>query len=381
MRLNRFLAAAGIGSRRHCDELIAAGRVTINGKACTDFSAQPGERDHVKVNGKLVPVAPPLTIMLHKPAGFVSTRKDPHGRDTVFDLLPAKFSRLFNVGRLDAQTEGLLLLTSDGDLAQTLTHPRYKIEKEYEVTLDRPWDPELASKLLRGIFLDGERARIARLRAVSPVRLRVVLRQGINRQIRRMFEAVGYRVKDLIRVRIANLRLGDSSHFAESYTDRNKEMTVVNVTTLTLLSRHLIPRMIAQHRGAILNVNSSAGFLPIPGSAVYAATKAYVTSFSEALRAELRGTGVSVCALCPGPVVTEFQQVAKREGMKPDIGPQFIVVTVEQVVRDALAALEADRPLIIPGFAMKLLMLLARLMPMPVLRWVARMSPRSRGVV
>ena len=98
-------------------------------------------------------------------------------------------------------------------------------------------------------------------------------------------------------------------------------MTVVNVETLTLITRHLLPRMIAQHRGAILNVSSSAGFLPIPGSAVYAATKAYVTSFSEALRAELRGTGVSVCALCPGPVVTEFQQVAKREGMKPDIGP------------------------------------------------------------
>ena len=141
MRLNRFLAAAGIGSRRHCDELIAAGRVTINGKICTDFSAQPDARDHVKVNGKLVHVAPPLTIMLHKPAGFVSTRKDPHVRDTVFDLLPAKFSGLFNIGRLDAQTEGLLLLTNDGDLAQSLTHPRYKIEKEYEVTLDRPWDP------------------------------------------------------------------------------------------------------------------------------------------------------------------------------------------------------------------------------------------------
>ena len=209
MRLNRFLAAAGFGSRRHCDELIATGRVTINGKTCTDFSTQPDERDHVKVNGKLVRVAPPLTIMLHKPAGFVSTRRDPHVRDTVFDLLPAKFSRLFNIGRLDAQTEGLLLLTNDGDLAQSLTHPRYKIEKEYEVTLDCPWDPELASKLLRGIFLDGERARIARLHSVSPVHLRVVLRQGINRQIRRMFEAIGYRVKDLIRVRIANLRLGD----------------------------------------------------------------------------------------------------------------------------------------------------------------------------
>ena len=209
MRLNRFLAAASLGSRRHCDELIAAGRVTVNGKVCTDFSAEPDARDHVKVNGKLVRVAAPLTIILHKPAGFVSTRRDPRARDTVFDLLPAKFSRLFNVGRLDAQTEGLLLLTNDGDLAQSLTHPRYKIEKEYEVTLDRPWDSTFTSKLLRGIFVDGQRARIARLHSVSPVRLRVVLRQGINRQIRRMFEAVGYRVKNLIRLRIANLQLGD----------------------------------------------------------------------------------------------------------------------------------------------------------------------------
>jgi 23S rRNA pseudouridine2605 synthase len=209
MRLNRFLAAAGIGSRRHCDELIAAGRVAINGKTCTDFSMQPGGRDHVKVDGKLIHLAPPLTIMLHKPAGFVSTRSDPQVRDTVFDLLPAKFSRLFNIGRLDAQTEGLLLLTNDGSLAQRLTHPRYKIEKEYEVTLDRSWDPALASKLLRGNFLDGERARIVRLHATSPVHLRVVLRQGINRQIRRMFEGVGYHVKVLVRIRIGPVRLGD----------------------------------------------------------------------------------------------------------------------------------------------------------------------------
>jgi 23S rRNA pseudouridine2605 synthase len=209
VRLNRFLAAAGFGSRRHCDELIAAGRVVINGETCSDFSAQPGARDHVKVDGKLVHVAPPLTIMLHKPAGFVSTRRDPHVHDTVFDLLPAKFSRLFNVGRLDARTEGLLLLTNNGDLAQRLTHPRYKIEKEYEVTLDRPWDPALTPKLLRGIVLDDRRARIARLRSISPMRLRVVLRQGINRQVRRMFEALGYHVKHLVRVRIGSLRLGD----------------------------------------------------------------------------------------------------------------------------------------------------------------------------
>lgn len=209
MRLNRFLAAAGIGSRRQCDELIATGRVSINGRVCTNFSAQPSERDHVKVDGKLVHLERAMTIALHKPAGFVSTRSDPHVRDTIFDLLPPKFPRLFNIGRLDAQSEGLLLLTNDGDLAQQLTHPRFKIEKEYEVTLDRQWERALAQKLLRGIFLDGQRAQIARLHSTGPTRVRVVLRQGINQQIRRMFYAVGYEVERLVRVRIGNLRLGD----------------------------------------------------------------------------------------------------------------------------------------------------------------------------
>src|SRR6266513_2927728 len=205
MRLNRFLAAAGIGSRRHCDELIATRRVTINGRPCTDFSAQPTSRDHVKVDGKLIRVEPPLTLALHKPAGFVSTRSDPHTRDTIFDLLPPKFPRLFNIGRLDAPSEGLLLLTNDGELAQHLTHPRYKIDKEYEVILDRSWNPALTTKLMHGISLEGQRAQIARLHAITPTRLRVVLRQGINRQIRRMFDAVGYKVKQLTRTRIGNL--------------------------------------------------------------------------------------------------------------------------------------------------------------------------------
>jgi 23S rRNA pseudouridine2605 synthase len=209
MRLNRFLAAAGVGSRRHCDELIAAGYVTINGQTCTNFSTQPDEHDHVKVNGKIVRAEQPLHIALHKPAGFVSTRTDPKARDTIFDLLPAKFPRLFNVGRLDAQSEGLLILTNDGDLAQRLMHPRYKIDKEYEVILDHAWEAALTPKLLRGILLDGERARIAQLHARTATRLRVVLRQGINRQIRRMFEVMGYRVERLMRTRIGNLRLGE----------------------------------------------------------------------------------------------------------------------------------------------------------------------------
>jgi 23S rRNA pseudouridine2605 synthase len=209
MRLNRFLAAAGIGSRRFCDELIAAGRVTINGRLCTDFSTHPTSRDHVKVDGKLIRVEPPLTIALHKPVGFVSTKSDPHARDTIFDLLPAKFPRLFNIGRLDAQSEGLLILTNDGELAQRLTHPRHEIDKEYEVTLERRWDPALTPKMLRGLFLDGQRAQITQLRTISATRLRVILRQGINRQIRRMFHEIGYEVKSLVRIRVGNLRLGD----------------------------------------------------------------------------------------------------------------------------------------------------------------------------
>src|SRR3954451_8733183 len=182
MRLNRFLAAAGVGSRRHCDELITAGRVTINGRVCTDFSAQPAEGDHIKVGNKMVRPERQLHIVLHKPAGFVSTRSDPNARDTIFDLLPAHLPRLFNIGRLDAQTEGLLILTNDGDLAQRLAHPRYKVEKEYEVSLDRPWAPMLAPKLLKGLMLDGQRARLEKIQVIKPTRLRVTLRQGINRQ-------------------------------------------------------------------------------------------------------------------------------------------------------------------------------------------------------
>jgi 23S rRNA pseudouridine2605 synthase len=209
VRLNRFLASAGLGSRRHCDELIAEGRVTVNGQPCTKFATQVEQGDHVKVGSRLVRPAETLTIMLHKPAGFVSTRRDPNATDTIYDLLPAKFSRLFNVGRLDAQTEGLLLLTSDGDLAQHLTHPRYKVEKEYELTVDRRWNPKHAQKLLEGVFLDGKRARLARVQPIGPTRLRVVLQQGMNRQIRRMFYEIGYEVERLVRTRVGHLRLGD----------------------------------------------------------------------------------------------------------------------------------------------------------------------------
>ncbi len=175
---------------------------------------------------------------------------------------------------------------------------------------------------------------------------------------------------------INNAGLGDVGPFATSPPQRNDEMLQVNVAALTHLTRRLLPQMISQKRGAILNVSSSAGFLPIPEFNVYAATKAYVTSFSESLRAELRDTGVTVTALCPGPVHTEFGDVAKRPGGKPERGPEFVYVSVEKTVRDALAAVEADKPIVIPGLAMKLGMFLVRITPMPILRLARRLGAK-----
>jgi short-subunit dehydrogenase len=171
---------------------------------------------------------------------------------------------------------------------------------------------------------------------------------------------------------INNAGLGDSGSFATSDVARLKEMMQVNMVAVTMLTRRLLPQMIARKRGAILNVSSSAGFLPIPGTAVYAASKTYVTSLSEALRTELRGSGVSVTALCPGPVHTEFSDVAQRPNTRGEKSPEIAHVSVERVVRDGLAAVERDRPIVIPGFLMKLGMTLVRLTPMPVLRTVMR---------
>ena len=175
---------------------------------------------------------------------------------------------------------------------------------------------------------------------------------------------------------INNAGLGDYGSVATSELERDDRMIQVNIRAVTLLARHLLPQMIAHRKGAILNVSSSAGFLPIPGMAVYAATKAYVNSFSEALRAELRDIGVAVTALCPGPVHTEFGDAAKRPGHEPETGPGFVYVSVEQVVSNALAAVERDRPVVIPGFFMKLGMFLVRLTPLSILRWaMTRRNP------
>jgi len=175
---------------------------------------------------------------------------------------------------------------------------------------------------------------------------------------------------------INNAGLGDIGSFVTSDARRNEQVMLVNMVALTSLTRHLLPQMIRRKQGGILNVSSSAGFLPMPGFAVYAASKAYVTSFSEALRAEVRKTGVSVCTLCPGPVHTEFQEIAKRPEGPSDSGPELVYVAPEQVVHEALRALEANRPLVIPGFAMKLSMFLVRITPMPILRLASRFSAK-----
>lgn len=175
---------------------------------------------------------------------------------------------------------------------------------------------------------------------------------------------------------INNAGLGDYGPVATSDVERDNRIIQVNIAALTFLTRQLLPQMIERKHGAILNVSSSAGFLPIPGMAIYAASKAFVNSFTEALRAELRGSGVVATALCPGPVHTEFGDVAKRPGREPETGPEFTYVSVEQTVRDALDAIEANKPLIIPGFVMKLAMFLVRITPMSILRLALRLRAK-----
>ncbi len=173
---------------------------------------------------------------------------------------------------------------------------------------------------------------------------------------------------------INNAGLGDHGTFATSDPERVNDMLQVNVVALTRLTRRLLPSIITGKHGAILNVSSSASFLPLANLGVYAATKAYVTSFSEALRTELRGTGVGVSALCPGPVHTEFGEVATRSGGKTNLGPEVTYVSVAQAVRAGIAAVEHDRPIAIPGWPMKLGILLVRMTPMPILRLASRFT-------
>ena len=204
-RLQKVLARTGFGSRRACEELILDGRVRVNGEpAALGRRVEPG-RDTVEVDGVAIGFAPDLAYyLLNKPRGVVTTASDPQGRPTVVELVPAE-PRVFPVGRLDADTEGLLLLTNDGELTHRLTHPSFGVEKEYLAEVEGRPSPATARLLREGVQLEDGLTAPARVAVVEPNGLRIVIHEGRNRQVRRMCDAVGHPVVRLVRTRIGPL--------------------------------------------------------------------------------------------------------------------------------------------------------------------------------
>ena len=208
MRLNRYLAAAGLGSRRGVEELIAGHKVRINGKVIESLSTQVEPGDTVVVGGRVLKAEPPIYAVLNKPPGYMVTAHDERGRHTIYELLPPEWPRTFYVGRLDKMSEGLIILTNDGPFGYALAHPSHKVEKEYEVMLDKDFEPAHAAKLIKGFRIEGGRAKMEKVEMRGPKFIRVTLTQGIKRQIRVMLYALGYEVEVLRRIRIGPLWLG-----------------------------------------------------------------------------------------------------------------------------------------------------------------------------
>lgn len=214
IRLNKFLAQAGVASRREVDRLIDEGKIKVNGRVVQTLGTKiDDQKDRVEVGGKPVKRGEGMAyLMLNKPPGYLVTLKDPFKRPTVKELLPSLKERVFPVGRLDYDSEGLLLFTNDGELAHRLAHPRYKIPKNYLVDVKGMPDPSKISRLEKGIVLDGKKtapARIAKLRDSSKKTLfQVEIYEGRKREVKRMFEAVGHRVLHLKRVGFGGIRLG-----------------------------------------------------------------------------------------------------------------------------------------------------------------------------
>jgi pseudouridine synthase len=213
MRLQKFLANAGVSSRRKAEELIAAGRVKVNGRVVTELGTKVDDaKDVVVVSGKQIKSTETVWIALHKPRGYVSTRNDPQGRPTVYDLLPPALHGLFYVGRLDLDSEGLLLLTNDGDTANRMLHPRYEVERVYEVLVRGEVKPDKIDMLLDGVELDDGVATAESVKVLgvarNEMRMRLSLREGKKREVRRMLWAVGHKVLRLKRLSYGPIKLG-----------------------------------------------------------------------------------------------------------------------------------------------------------------------------
>ena len=208
-RINKYLASCAVGSRRKCDQFIQAGRVEVNGKPCLNMGTHIVRTDHVRVDGKRVVPRDPVIVAFHKPRGYVCTRKDELGRETIYSLLPETLRTLHHVGRLDLDSEGLLVLTNDGDLSQQLMHPSKSVEKEYLVTANQAFENAHLDQFLAGVYTPEGKLKAKSIERLSPRRIGVVLDHGAKRQIRVMIESFGYQVTRLLRVRIGGLWLGD----------------------------------------------------------------------------------------------------------------------------------------------------------------------------
>jgi pseudouridine synthase len=214
IRLNKYLALAGVASRREADRMISEGRVSVNGETVQMMGIQVDkDKDKVAVDGKSVrPAKSDVYMMLNKPPGYLVTAKDPFQRPSIMDLFPAMKNRVFPVGRLDFDSEGLLLLTNDGDLANRLMHPSYQVIKEYRIRVKPKPDLSTLATLEKGIPLDGKKTAPAKFRVlattVKGTLLMAKLHEGRKRELRRMFEYMGFRVISLKRVRLGSLHLG-----------------------------------------------------------------------------------------------------------------------------------------------------------------------------
>jgi 23S rRNA pseudouridine2605 synthase len=234
-RLQKVLAAVGFGSRRTCEDLISAGRVTVNGEVAILGRRVEPETDLVEVDGAPIGVKPGLVYyVLNKPAGVVTTSADTHGRRTVMDLVPAE-PRVFAIGRLDLETEGLLLITNDGELANRIAHPSHGVDKEYLAEVEGGEVPAGKIRQLRhGVELDDGITAPAKVSQPEPGVLRIVIHEGKNRQVRRMCDAIGHPVRRLVRTRIGPMsdRSLQPGEWREWTSDERNAMVAAVATTI-----------------------------------------------------------------------------------------------------------------------------------------------------